>query len=124
MRKRENSDRLVPLQIHRVVWEPFHGYFAGRHVGWQAIDTTTDLRPFGDLRQGMVNPLDELQAKAWPLALIPEGGVFEFGGGFGFLTECGVHRSVNRWTTRARTSSHGSPTDSPLMTRRALRSIS
>lgn len=45
-----------------------------------------------------------------------------FHGRFG--TERTRHRSVNRWTTRARTSSHGSPVDSPFMTRRARRSIS
>ena len=88
------------------------------------LDTMTDLGPLGDLRQSVVNRLDEFQAKLGPLAFVPESGVFKFGGGFRFLAERGVHRSVNRRTTRSRTSSHGSPADSPFMTRRARRSIS
>ena len=45
-------------------------------------------------------------------------------GGFRFGTEAAIHRSANRRATRARTSSHSSPTDSPDRTRRARRSIS
>src|SRR5439155_6775375 len=70
-----------------------------------------------------IDGLEEFLTESCSLALVPEGGVFKFVGSFGFGTEFD-HRSANRRATRARTSSHGSPDDSPDMTRRARRSIS
>ena len=40
-----------------------------------------------DLFQREVNRVDELHAKPGALALVPKGGVFKFGGGFGFGAE-------------------------------------
>ncbi len=124
VRKRQNPNSTLPRQVHNVVGEALHRNFADGQFARQACDSATDLRPRRDLFQRGVNGLNELQAKSRALALVPKGGVFKFGGGFGFRAERTGHRSVNRWTTRARTSSHGSPTDSPFITRRARRSIS
>ncbi len=70
------------------------------------------------------NCLEELDTESGPLVLIPEGRFIEFSGGFGFSAKRSDHRPASRRAMRSRTSSHGSPEDSPASTRRARLSIS
>jgi hypothetical protein len=89
----------------------------------------------GDIPESIPDPALQLalffgSIVAWVTDHLPDGDPHtnvpcrRRGGGFRLRPEDRVHRSVSRFMTRARTSSQGSPADSPLMTRRARRSIS
>ena len=124
MRESQDPDEAFPLQVCDVIWEAVHGHTSSRHVVWNACDSSANLWPLDNSFQCGIDSLNELQAKTRALAFVPKRGVFEFSGSFGFRLEGANHGSANRRMTRARTSSHGSPTDSPVITRRARRSIS
>jgi hypothetical protein len=68
-----------------------------------------------------VYSVNELKSQTGALTVVPDGGICEFGGGFRLRPEDSVHLSVNRCRMRVRTSSQGSPVDSPLITLRARR---
>jgi hypothetical protein len=74
-----------------VHWEP-----AGGYVVWHAWNPPADLWPLSDALQRGIHRLNKFQAKAKSLAVVPDSGVFEFGGGFRFWAERPGHRSVNR----------------------------
>ena len=93
-------------------------------IVWHTWHDAANLGPPRDLLKRGINSLNELDTEADSSTVVPNGGIFEFGRGFGFGSESPAHLSVNRWRTRARMSSQGSPADSPLITRRARRSIS
>ena len=122
--KGQDSDDALPIQVDHVIWEAVHWPASRGYIIRNIQDTLADRRPTSDLIKRGVDGLDELDTKPGALLLVPESRVFKFGRGFGFWPEPLVHRSASRRRTRARTSSHGSPADSPDMTSRARLSIS
>ena len=71
-----------------------------------------------------IDGFEEFGTEPGSLVVVPDGRCLKFSGGFRLDSEGAGHRSANRRATRARTSSHGSPADSPAITRLARRSIS
>ena len=124
MRKGQQPNYAVPFQICDVVRKAGDRKPTCWYVPWDARNDSADLRPSCNLVKCIVDGLNEFNAETGALTVVPNGCVFEFSGRFGFRPEDPVHLSVNRCRMRARTSSHGSPVDSPFMTLRARRSIS
>ena len=122
--KGQDSNDALPLEVDHVIGEAADWPASRRHIIRNIQDTVADRRPTSDPIKGSVDSLDELDSKPGALLLVPESSVFEFGRGFRFWPEPPIHQSASRRRTRARTSSHGSPADSPDITRRARLSIS
>src|SRR5262245_33953806 len=122
MREREQPNHAFPVEIYDVIGKSIHRVPPRGNIIRYARHDSSDLWPTSYTIQRGIDGLNKLETKPRPLAVIPIGSVFQLGRSFDLRTERSVHRSVNRRTTRARTSSHGSPADSPLMTRRARRS--
>jgi hypothetical protein len=120
----ENPDGVGRLEVCDVVGKIAHRCFAGRYVGRNTRNSRRCLRPSGNSLERRINCFEELKAEPRSSAFVPDGRLFKLGGGFKLGSEGAVHWSANRRATRARTSSHGSPTDSPAITRRARPSIS
>jgi len=122
--ERENANDAGPFKVDDVVRKPLDRESSGGHIVGDSGHDATDMWPPRDLVERSVDGMDEVDAKPRSLGVVPDGGIFKFGGGLRLLPEGGIHRSVSRRRTRARTSSQDSPVDSPLMTRLARRSIS
>jgi len=124
MGERENPDGVRHFQIRDAVRKPRDGHFASRYVSRHTGHTWCGMRPAGNAIERGIDGFEEFGTEPGPLLFVPQGGLFEFSGSFGLVSEGTVHLSANRRATRARTSSHGSPADSPAITRLARRSIS
>ena len=111
MRECENPDAVWRFQIRDMIGKATDGRFAGQNLVGDTGNPAGCERPAVYSVQRGINGGEELDTKTGSLALVPESSVFQFDGGFRFGSEGMVHRSGNRRPMRARTSSHGSPTD-------------
>ncbi len=73
---------------------------------------------------GGVNGVEELQSEVLSAIFVPSTGQAIFGVRLVLKANVGIHRRRSSASARRRTSSQGTPMDSPAMTRRARRSIS
>ncbi len=124
MSERQDSDGVRRLQIRDVVREPGDRRFPGGYVGGDTRNARSRAWPSANALERAVNGFEKLAAQSDSLPVVPNGRLFKLRGRFGFDSEGAVHWSANRWAMRRRTSSHGSPSDSPANTRLARRSIS
>jgi len=124
VRKRVDPNRIGHFEIHNVVGEPPYGRATDTQIRRNVRNWGPSARPASDERERVIDGFQELVAEADPLFLVPYDSVLELGGGFALSAERKGHRFVRRRATRSRTSSHGSPEDSPARTRRPRRSIS
>jgi len=120
----ENSNRVWSLEIDDVVWETPHRRSTGRELLRNVWNGLPRSRPRRDESQRFINRLKKITTEVNSLFFVPVGCLIELNGGFGFDAEPKTHRCLRRRSTRSRTSSHGSPVDSPERTRRARLSIS
>src|SRR3990172_8259181 len=124
MGERENPDGVRPFQIRDVVRRPRGGLLGSRYVSRHTGHTWCGMRPAGNAIERGIDGFEEFGTEPGSPAVVPDGRCLKFSGGFRLDSEGAGHRSANRRATRARTSSHGSPSDSPVVTRRARLSIS
>jgi hypothetical protein len=124
VRKRKDPNRTGHFEVHDVVREPPHGRATDRQVVGHVWNWSSHMRPAGDERERVIDGFQELAAEAEALLLVPCGRLLEFGGGFALGAERKDHLGVRRRAARSRTSSQGSPEDSPARARRARLSIS
>ena len=112
------------FEIDNVEGKPLHRHTTNSQFGGQVWHRTSGARRASNELQGGGDGVEKLFAHAPPLFFVPEGCFGEFRRSFGFGPKPRSHRFVKRRAIRSRTSSHGSPADSPARTRRARRSIS
>ncbi|MEA2416536.1 MAG: hypothetical protein QOI58_3193 [Thermoanaerobaculia bacterium] len=124
MRKRENTNRARSFEIDNVVRETPHRRSTSRESLRNVWHGSPRPRPRGDKSQRFIDRFKKITTEVKSLFFVPVGRLIELNGGFWFDLERKDHRCLRRASIRARTSSHGSPVDSPASTRRARLSIS
>lgn len=124
MGKGENTNRLRGLKVDNVIRKPGNGRSANRQVRRKSRDQPTRGGPQVDKLQCFVHGCEQLAAKSGAPVAVPLGRFIEFVYCFGFDAKRLLHRFFSPASVRWRTSSQGSPADSPLKTRRARLSIS
>ena len=124
MRKRENTDRTWRFDVDNVVRETAYRRSTGHETLRNVWSEFSRPRPRCDESQRFIDRLEKITTEIKSLIFVPVCRLVEFSGSFRFDVEPKSHRCLRRRSTRARTSSHGSPVDSPAMTRRARLSIS
>jgi hypothetical protein len=124
MRKRENADRTRRLNVDDVVRKTAYRRSTRREPLRNVWSGFSGSRPRCDESQRFIDRLKKITPEVKSLFFVPVHRLVQFSGSFRFDVEPKTHRCLRRRSTRARTSSHGSPADSPASTRRARLSIS
>lgn len=122
MSKCEDSNPIGHFQINNVKWESSYGHFPCRQVLRYERNRRSGVGKTPDEFESRIDGFQEFTAKSFTLSLVPCGSLGEFGRRFRFSPKR-LHFLKLR-VMRSRTSSQGSPADSPDRTRRARRSIS
>lgn len=112
------------FEVHDVIRETRGRNAADWEIHRHAGNQRPSSRPSGEVIDSRIDGFQKLSAKPWMFAVVPTTGCVELRLGFWLDSERPVHRFARLRAIRPRTSSHGSPFDSPLSARRARRSIS
>ena len=120
----EDADVICSFEIDDVIGEPHHAHSSDLQVGGHTRHRRAGAREIKNLADGRIHGVEELEAEVYSTTFVPTTGGAILNVRFVFKANAWIHRFGSSASARRRTSSQGTPTDSPAITRRARRSIS
>ena len=124
VRDSQDANRTLRQEIHDAIGKPSDRNGAnGEADGYTRYGRAGSRKANREIDR-CVDGVEELGAEARPLLLVPTACAPILGVGLGLESDPGAHGRRRSASARRRTSSQGTPCDSPAKTRRARRSIS
>ena len=124
VREGQDMNDVGGFEIDHLVWKAFDRRSTHGKLRWNSWDGRSSFRETTDLVECGVYRGKKSTSETGPPFLVLVGGVIELLVGLVLCPKGPFHRFVRFASARRRTSSQGTPTDSPLRTLRARRSIS
>ena len=124
VREGQDMNGVSGFEVDHLVWEASNRRSAHGKLRRDSWDGRSGSREAADLVECGVYRGEKSVSQTWPLFFVPLGGVIELLVGLVLRPKGLFHRFVRFASARRRTSSQGTPPDSPVRTLRARRSIS
>jgi len=124
VRNGQYSDEVVHFEIHDVVRETGNRHSSHWQIGRHARDEESGTRQLEDSVDGFIHRIEELEAEMLSPGFVPSTGEAILNIRLVFKLNAGIQRFRSSASARRRTSSQGTPADSPAITLRARLSIS
>ena len=124
VRNGQYSDAVVHFEIDDVVREASDRHGSHWQVGRHARHRGSGTRQVEDPIDGFIHSIEELEAEVLSPGFVPSTGKAVLDIRLVFKLNARIHRFRSSASARRRTSSHGTPADSPAITLRARLSIS